>query len=213
MRRAAAGRLRAGVLASHASPRGARRVSLTDAWKIPTAQPRVRGLPGAAADRRPRHDGSSAGCPRAPSGATCAKPVGSAEENVRDAFFWRRRLPEPEAGKPVVVDYALLRELFRACSSAATRSTAACPTSWPWCWSASATCGCTASRCAPGARSWSSTRGAGQPAFDVPAPFLSAEDMLAVREHLSRLLQADFAEGDLLDLQASAAAPEAAPEA
>src|SRR5262245_30706659 len=51
------------------------------------------------------------------------------------------------------------------------------------------------------------SRGAGQPAFDVPAPYLSPEDMLAVREHLSRLLQADFAEGDLPDLQTSAAEP------
>jgi hypothetical protein len=35
-------------------------------------------------------------------------------------------------------------------------------------------------------------RGAGQPAFDVPAPFLTAEEMLPVREHLTRLLAADI---------------------
>ena len=44
-------------------------------------------------------------------------------------------------------------------------------------------------------------RGAGQPSFDVPAPFLTAEQMLPVREHLTRLLAADI-EDELPDLDA-----------
>jgi hypothetical protein len=55
------------------------------------------------------------------------------------------------------------------------------------------------------------SRGGGEPGFDVPAPFLSAEDMVAVREHLARLLQADVVEGDLPDLAHPPAAPPRAP--
>jgi len=41
------------------------------------------------------------------------------------------------------------------------------------------------------------TRGAGQPEQIVPAPFLTAEDMVDTREMLTRLLSADLPDGDL----------------
>ncbi len=44
------------------------------------------------------------------------------------------------------------------------------------------------------------SRGAGQPALDVPAPLLDAEHLLAVREQLARLLNTELADQDLPEL-------------
>ena len=44
------------------------------------------------------------------------------------------------------------------------------------------------------------TRGAGQPSLDVPAPLLTAEDLLLVRDQLAQLLHADLADHDLPEL-------------
>jgi hypothetical protein len=46
------------------------------------------------------------------------------------------------------------------------------------------------------------TRGAGQPSLDVPAPLLTAEDLLTVRDQLAQLLNADLADHDLPELAA-----------
>lgn len=54
-------------------------------------------------------------------------------------------------------------------------------------------------------------RRAGDPSMEVPAPFLTAEDIVETREHLMRLLDADLGEGDLPSLEdVSPAAAEAA---
>ena len=118
---------------------------------------------------------------------------GQSAESIPDAIFWRRRLPESAAVRPVV-DYSLLRELFtrmlvreevlyrRLCYLIAlilVRKRHLRLKGF-------------AQR---GEREvMVVTRGAGQPEFDVPAPFLAAEDLPPLRERLSRLLQADLGE-------------------
>ena len=189
-------------------------MSLTDAWKIPTASR------ACAACQAPLQTGQLVTtvfrlAPEGPERRDLCEACGHAEENVRETFFWRRRLPEPEAGRAVVVDYTLLRELFLRMLQRGDEIYRRLSYLVALVLVRKRHLKLHGFEVRAGREVMVVSRGAGQPSFDVPAPFLSAEDMLAVREHLSRLVQADFAEGDLLaDVTAApAAGPEGAPEA
>ena len=171
---------------------GGQRVAQDDDWKLPKRAERCQAC---EAELQPRDEvttviGLDADGPvRQDLCAAC----GQAAESMPDAIFWRRHLPESAATRPVV-DYALLRELFtrmlareedlyrRLCYLIAlvlVRKRHLRLKGF-------------ARR---GAREvMVVNRGAGQPEFDVPAPFLAAEDLPPLRERLSRLLQADLGE-------------------
>jgi hypothetical protein len=126
--------------------------------------------------------------------ATCGQTVGSEAE----VFFWRRQRPATKT-RQAIVDYTLLRELF---SRLLERP------------------GALYERLSylvalvlirkrhlrlrgfeprAGREVMLVTRGAGEPALEVPAPYLTPEDMVEVRAHLNRLLQADLPDDLLAD--------------
>jgi hypothetical protein len=184
-------------------------VSLTDAWKIPSANREC------AACRAALRTGDMATTvfrwlPEGPERRDLCEACGHSAENVGDAFFWRRRLPASEERRPVV-DYALLRELFVRMLQRGDEIYRRLSYLVALVLVRKRFLKLHGFEVRAGREVMVVSRGAGQPSFDVPAPFLSGEDMLAVREHLSRLLQADFAEGDLPDLQPAAAGQAAQP--
>lgn len=180
-------------------------MSLTDAWKIPTAS-RACAACQAALRTGDLVTTSFRWLPEGPERRDLCEACGRAAENLDDAFFWRRRLPASEERRPVV-DYALLRELFLRMLQRGDEIYRRLSYLVALVLVRKRYLRLHGFDVRAGREVMVVSRGAGQPAFDVPAPFLSAEDMLAVREHLSRLLQADFAEGDLPDLQAPAGSP------
>lgn len=173
-------------------------MSLTDAWKIPA------GSRECAACRRELRTGDSVTTafrwlPEGPERRDLCEACGRAEDNVAEAFFWRRRLPADADRRPVV-DYALLRELFTRMLQRGDEIYRRLSYLVALVLVRKRFLKLHGFEVRDGREVMVVSRGAGQPAFDVPAPFLTAEDMVAVREHLSRLLQADVAEGDLPDL-------------
>ena len=177
-------------------------MSLTDAWKIPAASREC------AACRRVLQTGDSVTTAfrwlaDGPARRDLCEACGRAEENVPEAFYWRRRLPA-DANRRPVVDYALLRELFTRMLQRGDEIYRRLSYLVALVLVRKRYLRLHGFEVRAGREVMVVSRGAGQPAFDVPAPFLSTEDMLAVREHLARLLQADFAEGDLPDLAPSA---------
>lgn len=124
--------------------------------------------------------------------AACGKLV----DDLSETFFWRHTIAASGPSRPVV-DYALLRELFARLL---------------------VTPGAHYERLAylvalvlvrkrhlrligfsgrAGAEVMLVTRGAGQPQHEVPAPFLTPEDMLPLRDELTRLLHAEIPLEDL----------------
>jgi len=209
MRRA--GRPVRGVLASPDHREVPPPVSLTDAWKIPSAGRQcaacqVALLTGDLVTTSFRW------LPGGPERRDLCETCGGAEENLADAFFWRRRLPDSHDRRPVV-DYALLRELFTRMLQRGDEIYRRLSYLVALVLVRKRFLKLHGFEVRAGREVMVVSRGTGQPPFDVPAPYLSGEDMLAVREHLSRLLQADFAEGDLPDLQATAVAPPEPPAA
>jgi hypothetical protein len=183
-------------------------LSLTDAWKIPTV------TRSCAACRRALQTGDRVTTifrlqAEGPQRRDLCSECGQAGENLAETFFWKHRLAASDVRRPVV-DYALLRELFARMLQRGDEIyrrlsylVALVLIRKRW-------LRLHGFEVRAGREVMVVSRGAGEPAFDVPAPFLSAEDMLAVREHLARLLQADVVEGDLPDL---AAAPPSEPPA
>ena len=178
-------------------------MSLTDAWKIPTV------TRSCAACSRALQTGDLVTtlfrlAPEGPERRDLCSECGQAGENLGDAFFWKHRLSASDVRRPVV-DYALLRELFTRMLQRGDEiyrrlsylvALVLIRKRWLRLHGFEVRAGRREVMVV--------SRGAGEPHFDVPAPFLSAEDMVAVREHLARLLQADVVEGDLPDLQAAA---------
>jgi hypothetical protein len=189
-------------------------LSLTDAWKIPA------GSHECAACRRSLLPGDLVTTAfrwlaEAPERRDLCEACGRAEENVVDAFFWRRRLRVDEGRRPVV-DYALLRELFTRMLQRGDEIYRRLSYLVALVLVRKRFLRLHGFEVRSGREVMVVSRGTGQPAFDVPAPFLSPQDMLAVRQHLTRLLQADVAEGDLPELVTAdgpAAPSEGAPPA
>ncbi len=184
-------------------------MSLTDAWKIPTAS-RACAACQAALQTGDQVTTAIRWLPEGPERRDLCEACGRAAENLAEAYYWRRRLPACEARRPVV-DYALLRELFLRMLQRGDEIYRRLSYLVALVLVRKRYLRLHGFDVRHGREVMVVSRGAGQPGFDVPAPFLSAEDMLAVREHLSRLLQADFAEGDLPELQAPEALPAADP--
>ena len=180
-------------------------MSLTDAWKIPTASRQCAAC-NAALPVGHLVTTVFRWLPEGPERRDLCETCGQSEENLSDAFFWRRHLPESEARRPVV-DYALLRELFTRMLQRGDEIYRRLSYLVALVLVRKRFLKLHGFEVREGREVMVVSRGTGQPSFDVPAPYLSGDDMLAVREHLSRLLQADFAEGDLPDLQAAAAPP------
>ena len=181
-------------------------MSLTDAWKIPA------GSRECAACRRELHTGDCVTTafrwlPEGPERRDLCEACGRSGDNMSEAFFWRRRLPADADRRPVV-DYALLRELFTRMLQRGDEIYRRLSYLVALVLVRKRFLKLHGFEVRAGREVMVVSRGAGQPPFDVPAPFLTAEDMLAVREHLSRLLQADVAEGDLPELAAAGPAPE-----
>ncbi len=189
-------------------------MSLTDAWKIPASSHEC------AACRRALQAGDTVTTAfrwlaEGPERRDLCEACGRAEENVAEAFFWRRRLRADEARRPVV-DYALLRELFTRMLQRGDEIYRRLSYLVALVLVRKRFLRLHGFEVRAGREVMVVSRGTGQPSFDVPAPFLSPEDMLAVRQHLTRLLQADVAEGDLPELAPAEGAPgpsDAAPQA
>ncbi len=177
-------------------------MSLTDAWKIPTAARRC------AACQRELQTGEAVTTvfrwqPEGPERRDLCAACGQAGENLGDAFFWRHRLAAPDQRRPVV-DYALLRELFTRMLQRGDEIYRRLSYLVALVLIRKRYLRLHGFEVRGGREVMVVSRGAGEPNFDVPAPFLTAEDMVAVREHLTRLLQADVVEGDLPDFTAAA---------
>jgi hypothetical protein len=179
-------------------------LSLTDAWKIPSATRRC------AACQADLPTGELVTTifrlqPEGPERRDLCAACGQAGENLADAFFWRHRLSASDARRPVV-DYALLRELFTRMLQRGDEIYRRLSYLVALVLIRKRYLRLHGFEVREGREVMVVSRAAGEPGFDVPAPFLSAEDMVAVREHLTRLLQADVVEGDLPDLAAAASA-------
>ncbi|MGQ0552141.1 MAG: hypothetical protein ACT4PU_02845 [Planctomycetota bacterium] len=127
--------------------------------------------------------------------------VENAETAASDEFFWRRRLPEQAARKPVV-DYALLRELFLRLLGRGDEVYRRLSYLVALVLVRKRFLRLIGFEQRAGREVMVVTRGAGQPPLEVPAPFLDAQQLLEVREHLTRLLNAELPEDDLPELSA-----------
>jgi len=188
-------------------------VSLTDAWKIPNAARQC------AACARPLRAGDVLTTvfrwqPEGPERRDLCADCGKAGDNLADAFFWRHTMPASDQRRPVV-DYTLLRELFSRMLQRGDEIYRRLSYLVALVLVRKRYLRLHGFEVRDGREVMVVSRSVGEPSFDVPAPFLSAEDMVAVRDHLSRLLQADVAEGNLPELAEVAAqqAPPAGPPA
>lgn len=124
--------------------------------------------------------------------ATCGQAVAGEAE----VFFWRRKRPLTSERK-AVVDYTMLRELFTRLLERPGELYARLSYLIALVLIRKRHLRLQAFELRGGREVMLVTRGAGTPSIEVPAPFLTPEDMLSVREHLNRLLQADLPD-DLL---------------
>lgn len=165
-------------------------------WKLPSA---VERCSSCAAELQPGQPVTSvirlaaAGPGRQDLCATCGQAVGGEAE----VFFWRR--PRP-AGKtrPAIVDYTMLRELFGRLLERPGELYARLSYLVALVLIRKRHLRLSGFELRGGREVMLVTRGAGEPAVEVPAPYLTPEDMVEVRAHLNRLLQADLPD-DLLD--------------
>ena len=170
--------------------------STPDAWKLPA------GADLCACCERPLAEGELVTvCLRFAEGGPyredrCEACGGVVEGG--DVVFWRSRRPE-QGGRRPVVDYELLHEIFdvlRARTDVSSRRLAYLV-------------GLVLVRkkvlrlrtfeVRAGREVMVVSRGKDGPPFEVPAPPLTAEDMVEVRDQLARLLRADLSELDELE--------------
>jgi hypothetical protein len=165
-------------------------VSTTEEWNIPAGA----DVCNACAEALPAGEPvttvfrlGAGGPERADLCASCAESGGQPS----DGFTWRRKQPEPLA-KRAVVDYALLNELFDRMLKRTDELYRRLTYLVALVLIRKRKLRLIGFELRDGREVMVVNRGAGQPGFDVPAPFLSAEEMLPVREHLTRLLAADI---------------------
>jgi len=139
--------------------------------------------------------------------ASCGQNV----EGDGSELFWRRTRP-PDAGKKRVVDYTMLRELFGRMLERSDEIYRRLSYLVALVLIRKRHLKLSGFEVRGGREVMVVSRGAGQPTLDVPAPHLTPEDMVSVREHLTRLLNADLQDHDLPELSELAAGPEPAPE-
>jgi len=125
--------------------------------------------------------------------ASCGQSVAG----EADVFFWRRRRPE-ESARRAIVDYAMLRELFTRLLERQGELYARLSYLIALVLIRKRHLRLVAFEQRAGREVMLVTRAAGESAIEVPAPYLTPDDMLSVREHLNRLLQADLPD-DLLE--------------
>lgn len=165
-----------------------------DAWKIPTAAATcsvcenelvtgstVTVVLSLGDDGPGRHDVCS----------DCEAPEAS------DGIFWRRKVPDLGDGKPVV-DYAMLREIFGRLVERPEESYRRLSYLVALVLVRKRHLRLLGFEARDGKEVMRVSRAAGEPAVDVPAPYLSAEDMVETRDMLTRLLAADLPDEGLL---------------
>jgi len=177
-----------------------------DDWKLPSATERCAACSrelqvGEAVTSVIRLAGQGPG--RQDLCASCGQSVGGDP----DAFFWRRRRP-PSSQRKAVVDYAMLRELFTRLLDRPGELYARLSYLVALVLIRKRHLRLQGFEVRSGREVMLVSRAAGEPSIEVPAPFLTPEDMLSVREHLNRLLQADLPD----DLDSGAEPSEAGAE-
>ncbi len=194
--------------------------SLNDGWRIPALHEICQGCeaPLNAGERVTTVlSFGDLGPERSDLCEACGNSVGNSAGEassaaLRDSVFWRRVRPEDRSRRPLV-DYALLREVFARLLGR----------SEPLYARLSYLVGLVLVRkrhlrlkgfeIRRGREVMLVTRGAGQPEIEVPAPFLSPEDMVVTRDYLMNLLAIDLGEEGLPDLATLVAHPEGGPAA
>ena len=124
--------------------------------------------------------------------ASCGQTV----TGEADVFFWRRMRPLASERK-AIVDYTMLRELFTRLLERQGELYARLSYLIALVLIRKRHLRLQAFEQRGGREVMLVVRGAGEPTIEVPAPFLTPDDMLSVRAHLNRLLQADLPD-DLL---------------
>jgi hypothetical protein len=125
--------------------------------------------------------------------ASCGEAVGP----QADLFYWRRSLPDSSQRRPIV-DYAMLREIFTRLLARRDEPYQRLAYLVALVLIRKRHLRLVAFEARGGAEVMLVRRGAGFPTVEVPAPFLGPEDMLEVREQLTRLMAAELPdEGDL----------------
>jgi len=175
-------------------------VAPDDDWKLPK---RAECCSGCAAELLPEQEVTTviALAAEGPERKDLCKACGELADSGPDTCFWRRRLP-PGGTRRQVVDYALVRELFERMLPRPEESYRRMSYLMALLLVRKRQLKLHGFVARAGREVMVVSRGAGQPEFDVPAPFLAPEDLPALREKLSRLLAADLSEGDL-DLSAT----------
>lgn len=180
-------------------------MSPTEDWKLPGRAERCSGCQG------PLAAGtlvttlvrlSPAGPERRDLCASCGESV----DSQGDELFWRRLRPEGD-GPRRVVDYAMLRELFGRMLGRPDELYRRLSYLVALVLIRKRHLRLQGFEVRNGREVMVVTRGPGEPPLDVPAPFLTAEDMVGVRGHLTRLLNADLQDHDLPELAEVVAAP------
>ena len=142
--------------------------------------------------------------PQGPERADLCASCGESVASGGAQFFWRRRRPDG-TGPRSVVDYAMLRELFGRMLERPGEVYSRLAYLVALVLIRKRLLRLVGFEVRAGREVMVVTRGAGQQPLDVPAPFLTAADMLTVREHLTRLLNTDLQEHDLPELSELAA--------
>jgi hypothetical protein len=136
--------------------------------------------------------------------ANCGKAVG----NETDGFYWKRERPADGDSRPVV-DYVFLQEMFGRMLEREEDVYRRLAYLVGLVLIRKRYLRLKGFEARDGREVMIVTRGAGQPEQVVPAPYLSAEDMVDTREMLTRLLAADLPDGDLPESTPSQHEPEA----
>jgi len=183
-------------------------VSLTEEWKIPAGADVCSACGEALSAGDPVTTVFRLGEGGPERADLCAACVESGEA-PSDGFTWRRKQPE-SAQRKAVVDYALLNELFDRMLLRTDELYRRLTYLVALVLIRKRKLRLIGFELREGREVMVVNRGAGQPAFDVPAPFLTAEEMLPVREHLTRLLAADI-EDELPELDQESRPQQAEP--
>lgn len=123
-----------------------------------------------------------------------------------EAFFWRHQLPEGDRAHPVV-DYGMLREIFERLLDRPGEVYRRLSYLVALVLIRKRQLRLKTFEVREKREVMIVSRGAGHEDLIVPAPYLSAEDLVDTRELLMRLMAADLPEGDLSDFQAAAVEP------
>jgi len=164
-------------------------------WKLPSAVERCSSCDAVLQPGQPVTSVirlAAAGPGRQDLCGTCGQAVGGEAE----VFFWRRPHPASKT-RSAIVDYTMLRELFGRLLERPGELYARLSYLVALVLIRKRHLRLTGFELRGGREVMLVTRGAGEPAVEVPAPYLTPEDMVEVRAHLNRLLQADLPD-DLL---------------